>query len=152
MSRLRGTILKRLSALVPDVDTIADLYGIDQKRAKVIHGMLCAVEEATKELLIAQSQVVEKQADFIEQQVETAKLVEKQLGRERDAKTILNNIEVFLAGETASVRYVLEQVFLPVFAEAFGQLEPERQVALFASLREAVNSLKRRDNILMEPE
>lgn len=147
----KSSILMRLAPLVPDVDRIAELYGIDVAKAKVIHGMLRAVEDATKELLIAQSQIVAEQAEFIEQQAKTAKQIERQLGKERDARTILGNIEVFLSSEVASVEYVLEQVFVPIFAEAFGNLTPERQVELFSSLRVAVNSLQRRDNILEEP-
>src|SRR6185503_7131767 len=147
----KSSILMRLAPLVPDVDRIAELYGIDIARAKVIHGMLRAVEDATKELLIAQSQIVAEQAEFIEQQAKTAKQIERQLGKERDARTILGNIEVFLSSEAVSVQYVLEQVFVPIFDEAFGNLTPERQVELFSSLRVAVNSLQRRDNILEEP-
>lgn len=148
----KSSILMRLAPLVPDVDAIAALYGIDVAKAKVIHGMLRAVEDATKELLLAQSQIVQEQADFIEQQATTAKAIERQMGKERDARTILGNIEVFLSSESATVQYVLEQVFVPIFADAFGQLSPERQVELFSSLRVAVNSLQRRDNILLEPE
>lgn len=151
MTKKKSSILMRLAPLVPDVDRIAELYGIDVAKAKVIHGMLRAVEDATKELLIAQSQIVQEQAEFIEQQAKTARHIEKQIGKERDARTILGNIEVFLSSEPASVQYVLEQVFVPIFAEAFGNLTPERQVQLFSSLRVAVNSLQRRDNILEEP-
>lgn len=99
----KSSILMRLAPLVPDVDAIAALYGIDVAKAKVIHGMLRAVEDATKELLLAQSQIVQEQAEFIEQQAATAKAIERQMGKERDARTILGNIEVFLSSESATV-------------------------------------------------
>lgn len=95
--------------------------------------------------------LITEQAELIEGQADTAKLIEREFGRERDAKTILSNIEVFLVGDTASVQYVLDSVFLPIFAEAFGKLSDGRQRELFVSLREAVNSLKRQDNLLVDP-
>jgi len=47
---------------------------------------------------------------------------------------------------------LLGLVDLPVFAGAFGKQEAGKQQALFASLRETVNELKKVDGILAEPE
>lgn len=138
------TILKRLDDLIPDIDSIAHAYGIDQRRAKRIYASM-------KILLGLFGELISEQVEYIEGQEVTSRLIERQLGRERDARTILGNIDVFLSGESASIQYILEQVFVPVFAEAFGRLEPERQRALFASLREAVNSLQKQDGILGLP-
>lgn len=140
----RDTILKRLGPLVPDVDAIAIAYGVDRKRAKKIALGMASLLEFVGDLITEQAELIEGQAD-------TAKLIEREFGRERDAKTILSNIEVFLVGDTASVQYVLDSVFLPIFAEAFGKLSDGRQRELFVSLREAVNSLKRQDNLLVDP-
>jgi len=47
---------------------------------------------------------------------------------------------------------LLRLVEAPVFAGSFGRQAPERQQALFASLRESVNELKKVDGILEGPE
>jgi hypothetical protein len=150
MTKKRGTVLKRLGGLIPDVETIADLYDVDRDRAEVIQGLFKAVAEATKKLLKAQGDVIDEQADYIEEQDQTAQKIDRQVGRERDARTILNNIDVFLQGDIDSVQHVLEQVFNPTFAAAFGQLDPGRQRALFASLREAANSLQKIDGVFSD--
>ncbi len=92
-----------------------------------------------------------EQAELIEGQLETAQLIEREIGRGRDAQTILSNIDVFLSGDVATAEHILNVIFVPVFAQAFSKLAPERQRELFASLREAINSLKRRDGVLEEP-
>lgn len=141
----KTTILKRLGTLVPDVDAICQAYKVDEKRAKKIHKGMYFILGLFGDLLL-------EQAEFMEGQAGTAELIERQAHKEKDAKTILDNIEVFTSGDPATVKHILNTVFADVFADEFGKLLPERQVELFASLRVAVNSLKRRDNILLEPE
>ncbi len=138
-------ITKKFSSLTPTPDRIAELYGIDQKRAKAIHEMLKAVEDATRELIIVQEQIVREQAEFIEQQAETADLIERQLGRERDALTIIRNLEVMLTGKPVSVQFILAEIFVPVVAEALEKLEPTEKDELFVALSIAISSLKKFD-------
>lgn len=138
------TILKRLTGLVPDVDAIAKAYGVDVNRAKKIQAGMSVILELFGDLILAQAELIEGQA-------ETAQLIEREMGREKDAQTILSNIDVFLSGDVATAEHILNVVFVPVFAQAFGRLAPERQRELFASLREAINSLKRQDGALLEP-
>lgn len=140
----KGSVLKRLGGLVPDVDAIAAAYGVDQKRAKRIQAGMQTVLELFMDLIA-------EQADFIEGQAETAKVIERQAGKERDALTIFMNIDQFLSGDAPTIEYILEIVFTEIFADAFGRLDPARQIELFAALRTAINSLKRQDGILSEP-
>lgn len=141
----KGTILKRLGGLVPDVEKIAQAYGVDQKRALKIQSSISVIFELFGDLIL-------EQAVLIEGQAETALLIEREMGRGRDAQTILSNIDVFLSGDVVTVEHILNVIFAPVFAEAFGRLNPERQRDLFAALRFAINSLKRQDGVLTEPE
>ena len=150
MTRKRGTVLKRLGGLVPDVEVIAELYGVDRDRAEVVQGMLKAVERAMKKLLKAQGELISEQTGYMVEQTQTAQKIDRQIGRERDARTILNNIDIFLQGDIDSIQHILEQVFTPVFAEAFGELDSSRQRVLFASLREAANSLQKSDGVFSE--
>lgn len=144
MTKQRGTILKRLGGLVPDVDAIAAAYGVDQRKAKKIQkGM-----ETFLQLFV---DLMAEQADFIEGQADTAKLIERQAGKSRDALTIFMNVDQFLSGDEPTIEYILEIVFTEVFANAFGKLEPPRQTELFAALRVAINSLKKQDGLLLEP-
>jgi hypothetical protein len=138
----KQSILKRLTGLVPDVDAIARAYGVDQKRAKKIQVGLGSLLEFLGDLIL-------EQAEFIEGQTETANLIDREIGRERDARTIFSNIDVFLSGDAATAEHILSIMFVPIFAQAFSKLEPERQRELFAALREAINSLKRQDGILV---
>lgn len=144
MTTKKGAVIKRLGGLVPDVEKIAQAYGIDQKKAKRIQTSMGVIFELFGELILEQAALVEGQA-------ETAILIEREMGRGRDAQTILSNIDVFLSGDVATAEHILNVVFAPVFAEAFGRLAPERQRELFAALRFAINSLKRQDGILAEP-
>lgn len=141
----KSTILKRLGTLVPDVDSICVAYNVDQRRGKKIYKGMKFILGLFGDLLL-------EQAEFMEGQKETAQLVERQVNKEKDAKTVLNNIEVFLMEDPASIGLILKIVRSKHFADEFGKLEPERQVELFASLRTSINSLQRRDNILVEPE
>lgn len=144
----RATILKRLGTLVPDVDAICQAYEVDRKRAKKIQRGIKMLTQLFLDLM----ELMIDQTEYIEGQAETAKMIESQADKEKDARTILNNIDVFLEGDPASVGHILNIVFTSIFADEFGKLEPARQVELFASLRKAINNLKRRDNILVEPE
>lgn len=144
----RATILKRLGGLVPDVERICEAYEVDQKRAKKIQrGMKMLMQ-----LFLDLMQLMSDQSEFIEGQEDTAIMIEGQVNKEKDARTILDNIEIFTSGDHPTVRFILDTVFTNVFAEEFGHLDPARQVELFASLRNSINSLQRRDNILLEPE
>lgn len=144
----RATILKRLGGLVPDVDAICTAYDIDQKRAKKIQRGMQMLMQLFLDLL----DLMSEQAEYIEGQEGTSNLIERQVDKEKDAKTILNNIEVFLTEDPDTIGLILKIVRSKHFADEFGKLEPARQVELFASLRTTINSLQRRDNILMEPE
>lgn len=142
MAKDKPKILKRLPGLIPDVDAICIAYGVDQRRAK-------RIQDGLIHLLDFVGDLVSEQAELIEGQADTAKLIARQVGKEKDALTIIMNMDVFLSGDTATVEYILSIVFTETFAEAFGKLESDRQIELFASLRKAINSLEKKEGLLI---
>ncbi len=128
--------------LTPDPDKIAKLYGIDQIRAKAIYEMLKAVEDATRELILVQTKIVKEQAEFIEKQEDTARTIERELGRERDAKRIIQYIETSLTGQPASSQSILAAVFTPPVATELGKLGEQELINLFAVIKEALANVR----------
>lgn len=134
----KSRTLKRLGSLVPDVDTIALAYGVDQKRAKKIRAGMGTILELFGD-------IIAEQAEFIEGQADTAKMIDRKLGRERDAGMMLADTEQFLTGDPATAKYILKKVFTDFFANEFEKLELEERVELFSALSKAINCLKNKD-------
>jgi hypothetical protein len=130
----KSSILTRLERLVPPVEVIADRLAIDIESARVIHQLYCAIEDATKDLLLAQSEVVKKQAAFLIAQAETTRLANEQAHKAVDARTILKNVSVF-------IRYILGIMFSDVFATAFAGLPTDRQVDLLCAVEPYLEEL-----------
>jgi hypothetical protein len=137
----KSSILTRLERLVPPVEVIAERLAIDIESAKVIHQLYCAIEDATKDLLLAQSEVVQKQAAFLIAQAETTRLANEQAHKAVDARTILKNVSVFISEEVVTAEYILGIMFSDVFATAFGGLSIDRQVDLLAAVEPYLEEL-----------
>ncbi len=127
---------------ISDPDKIAKLYGIDQAQARVIYAMMTAVEDAIKELILVQSKIVKEQAQFIQKQTGTAHAIERELGRERDARTILGYIEASLTGQVADTRNVLAGIFTPVVANELEKLELKDSTILLDAVKAALGNVK----------
>lgn len=129
---------KQLRSLIPDADKIARACGVDQERAKKIQAQLGNLLEFVVDIIAEQTELIEGQAD-------TAKLVERQLGRERDAGMIREDTLRFLSGNPVPVEYVLKMVFTDFWRGQFAQLEHDIKIELFAILSKAINSLAEPD-------
>ena len=153
MTKSKGTMMKRLGRLVPDVEKIQKLYKIDQDRAKLIYIQMCAEEDKIRALLSTQKHLTNRQADYIEKQAETAKAIDWQVGKERDALQIFLYIDLFITGDHDTKRYFLSLIFKNAdeFADVFGSLPDETQIEYFNALRKGINSLKKQDGLLLEP-
>jgi hypothetical protein len=137
----KSSILTRLERLVPPVEIIAERLAIDIESAKVIHQLYCAIEDATKDLLLAQSEVVKKQAAFLINQAETTRLAGEQAHKAIDARTILKNVSVFISEEVVTAEYILGIMFSDVFATAFAGLPTTRQVDLLCAVEPYLQEL-----------
>lgn len=129
---------KQLRLLLPPADKIALACGVDQQRAKKIQAQLGNLLEFVVDIIAEQAELIEGQAD-------TAKLADKQLGRERDVGKIREDTLKFLSGDPIPVEHVLKMVFTDFYQVEFGKLEHEIKIELFAALSKAINSLKEED-------
>lgn len=129
---------RKFRSLIPDADKIATACGVDQERAKKIQTQLGNLLEFVVDIIAEQAELIEGQSD-------TAKLADKQLGRERDASRIREDTLRFLSGDPISVEHVLKIVFTDFYRAEFTRLEHEIKIELFAVLSKAINSLKTDD-------
>lgn len=125
---------KQLRSLIPDADKIAIAYGVDQSRAKKIQSGFGTIFELFGDLIAEQTELIEGQAD-------TAKLIDRQLGRTRDANQIRDDTLRFLSGDPVPVEHVLKTVFTEFWRNEFVKLEYEVKIELFAALSKAIDSL-----------
>ena len=125
---------KQFHSLIPDADKIAIAYGIDQVRAKRIQSGFSTIFELFGDLIAEQTELIEGQAD-------TAKLIDRQLGRARDANQIRDDTLRFLSGDPVPIEHVLKTVFTEFWRSEFVKLEHEVKIELFAALSKAINSL-----------
>jgi hypothetical protein len=126
---------RQLRLLLPTADKIALACGVDQERATKIQAQLGNLLEFVVDIIADQAELVKGQSD-------TIKLVEKQLGRERDAGMIREDTLRFLSGDPVPVEHVLKMVFTDFYRNEFVKLEHEIKIELFAILSKAINSLK----------
>lgn len=129
---------RKFRSLIPDADKIATACGVDQERAKKIQTQLGNLLEFVVDIIAEQAELIEGQSD-------TAKLADRQLGRERDASKIRGDTLRFLSGDPVPVEHVLKMVFTDPFRIEFARLEHEIKIELFAVLSKAINSLKTDD-------
>lgn len=129
---------KQLRLLLPPADKIALAYGVDQTRALKIQAGFGTIFELFGDLIA-------EQAELIEGQAKTAKLIDKQTSHERDARQVKEDVIRFLSGNPIPVEHVLEMVFTPFWRSEFVKLGHEVKVKFFAALTEAINSLEADD-------
>ena len=141
MAKSQKTI-NQTDRAISDPDKIAKLYGIDQAQARVIYAMMTAVEDAIKELILVQSKIVREQAQFIQKQTGTAHAIERELGRERDARTILGYIEASLTGKISSIQNVIAGIFTPIVAGELEKLDEQELDILLAAVKTALEKVK----------
>lgn len=125
---------KQLRSLIPDVDKISLACGVDRKRGLKIQTQLGNLLEFVVDIIAEQATLIEGQSD-------TARLVERQLGLERDAGKIREDIFRFLSGDPVPVEYVLKMIFTDFWRAEFAKLEHEVKIELFVTLSKAIDSL-----------
>lgn len=126
---------KQLRLLLPDADKIAIAYGVDQARAERIQDGFGIVFELFGDLIA-------EQAELVEGQVQTARLIDKQARQSQDAATIKEDTLKFLSGDPVPVEQVLKMVFTDFWRSEFVKLEHDIKIELFAVLSKAINSLE----------
>lgn len=129
--------------LVQDPDKIAKLYGVDQAQAKIIYEMLKAVEDAIRELVKVQSKIVKEQGEFIDTQASTAKTIERELGREKDAKKIIEYIKASLTGEPVKKQHILSEIFIAIVAAQMVKLTEADIDTLLGAVAVALGKVKK---------
>lgn len=137
----KSSILTRLERLVPPVEVIAKRMGVAVEQAKIIHTMLCAAEDAANDLAVAYGEIIAKQAAFILEQTQIAKLANEQSNKAIDAQTILKNVSVFIAEEVVTAEYIISIMFTSVFAEAFGLQPIDRQQEMLSAIKPYIDAL-----------
>lgn len=129
---------KQLRLLLPDADKIALACGVDQMRAAKIHAQLGNLLEFVVDIMADQAELVKGQSD-------TAKLVDKQLERERDVGKIREETLKFLSGDPDPVERVLKMIFTDFWRDQFVKLEHDIKIELFSTLSKAILSLENPD-------
>lgn len=125
----------RASSLIPNADAIAEACGVDKERAEIIQSQLGDLLEIVVDIIAGQTELIAGQA-------KTAKLVDKQLDQERDAKKTREDVLKFLSGDPIPVDHVLKTVFTDFWQTEFGKLEHGIKIELFATLSKAIMSLE----------
>lgn len=120
--------------LLLPADKIALAYGVDQKRARQMQAGLVRHMEFLKDLVLWQ-------AELIEGQTETSKLIDKQTRQAQDAGQTRQNTLRFLAGDPAQVEKVIDMIFTPFWRNEFIKLRSDIKISLFAELTIAIESL-----------
>lgn len=130
MTKLRKQLLK----LVPDAAAIALAYGVDQARS-------LKIQLGTRRMFESFADLIEDQAELVEGQAKTAKLIDKQAAKAQDESKIKRDVLRFLSGDPAQVEQVTDMIFTPFWKSEFDRLEHEVKIKLFAALTEAINTL-----------
>lgn len=146
------SIVERLEGLIPPVEKICEYYKVDKQIAEEIRKDMMVIEKRMRENLERQQQAIVAQELLIEQQDVTSAEIDVQVNKQLNAETIIQNFRIFLTEDELTIQWILEHIIKPgLFGAAFGNLEPERQRALFNSLRTTVNSLQKEHGMLVEP-
>lgn len=126
---------RQFKLLIPTADQIALAYGVDQTRALQIQASFSTIFKAFGNL-------IEAQAELIEGQAKTARLIDKQTQQAQDAGKIRRDTLHFLSGDPVQVERVLDIVFSDFWKAEFIKLKSDIKTALFAELSIAINSLE----------
>lgn len=146
------SIVERLEGLIIPVELIQKSYKVDREVADAGHQILLATEKLIKASLKKQQDAIEASELLLDQQDATGDIIDTQVYRAADVKTLVWNFKIFLTEDEQTITWILENVIEPaVFAAAFGNLEPGWQRQLFNSLRTTVNSLQKEHGMLVEP-
>lgn len=141
----RGTYLFRMPQLLPVLTGIQEADNINQAMAEKI-----AVTQAVMTALAVE--LATGQAELDQSRLDATELIRVQVGVADDAKIILSKAEakIRLRNDPETALALLELMSDETFATAFGQLPETLQRQRFASLRGAINALKRLDTGMLE--
>lgn len=126
---------RRFKLLLPTPEKIALAYGVDQTRA-------LQIQASFRTMFKSFGNLIEAQAELIEGQVETARLIDKQTRQAQDTGKIRRDTLHFLSGNPVQVERVLDMVFSDFWKAEFMKLPSDIKTALFAELSVAINSLE----------
>lgn len=125
---------RQFKLLLPTPEKIALAYGVDQARSLQIQASFRAIFKAAGNL-------IEAQAELIEGQAKTARLIDKQTRQSQDVIQMKNEALRFLSGDPVPVEQVLGMIFSDFWRAEFLKLESNRKTSLFAELSLAIESL-----------
>lgn len=146
------SIIERLEGLIIPVDLIQKSYKVDREVADAGHQILLATEKLIKASLKKQQDAIQASELLLDQQGATSDIIDTQVYRVADVKTLVWNFKIFLTEDEATITWILEHIIEPaLFGASFANLEPGWQRKLFNSLRTTVNSLQKEHGMLVEP-
>lgn len=91
--------------------------------------------------------IIEAQAELIDGQVKTAKLIDKQTRQAQDVRQIRKEALRFLSGDPVQVEQVLNMIFSDFWRAEFLKLNSDIKTSLFAELSLAIESLDKEPDL-----